>query len=73
VIAIGASNNTFNIPGVTEHAVFMKELVHSRIVRTRIVELFEMASIPSTTAAERQRLLHFVVVGGTHMLPLHQH
>ena len=64
MIAIGASNNTFNIPGVTENAIFMKELAHARRVRTRIVELFERVSIPSTTTEERKKLLHFVVVGG---------
>lgn len=28
IVAVGARNNTFNIPGVTEHAYFLKELKH---------------------------------------------
>jgi NADH:ubiquinone reductase (non-electrogenic) len=33
VIAIGADNNTFGIPGVEEHAVFLKELSDARMIR----------------------------------------
>jgi len=64
VIAVGADNNTFNIPGVKEHAHFLKELHHARKIRSRIIECFEIASLPSTSVEEKRRLLHFVVVGG---------
>jgi NADH:ubiquinone reductase (non-electrogenic) len=64
VIAVGAISNTFNVPGVAEHAMFLKELNDARELRQRIIQSFEMANLPSTTAEERHRLLHFVVCGG---------
>ena len=42
----------------------MKELRHARDVRNRVVECFEMASLPNRTDEERKRLLSFVIVGG---------
>ena len=64
VIAVGAVNNTFKIPGVEQHALYLKELDEARAIRGRIIDCFERASQPSTTDEERKRLLHFVVVGG---------
>jgi len=64
VIAVGAISKTFNVPGVAEHAMFLKELSHARAIRQRIIECFERASTPMQTESERRRLLHFVVVGG---------
>ncbi|UJR09090.1 hypothetical protein I4U23_013337 [Adineta vaga] len=64
VVAIGSENNTFNIPGVEEHAHFLKELLDARRIRSAISDAFESAMTPSQTEEERKRLLHFVVVGG---------
>lgn len=64
VIAVGAVNNTFNIPGVEQHALFLKELIDARTIRERIIDCFERASQPPVSDDERCRLLHFVVVGG---------
>jgi len=64
VIAVGAVNNTFGIPGVHEHAMFLKELADARKIRTAIIDNFERASTPGIQESERRRLLHFVVVGG---------
>ncbi|MBX7223589.1 MAG: FAD-dependent oxidoreductase [Blastocatellia bacterium] len=64
VIAVGAENNTFNIPGVRENALFLKELTDARNIRERIVSCLERASVPDIAPAEREKLLHFVVVGG---------
>ncbi len=64
VIAVGAVNNTFGIPGVSENALFLKELQDARSIRGRIIGNFERASAPNLPDAERNRLLHFVVVGG---------
>eukprot|EP00026_Physarum_polycephalum_P007723 Phypoly_transcript_07788.p1 GENE.Phypoly_transcript_07788~~Phypoly_transcript_07788.p1 ORF type:complete len:439 (+),score=51.05 Phypoly_transcript_07788:166-1482(+) len=64
VVAVGARNNTFNIPGVVEHAFFLKELHHARAIRKRILNCFEQAAMPNISHAERERLLSFVVVGG---------
>lgn len=64
VVAVGATNRTFGIPGVREHALFLKELTDARAIRQRIIECFERAATPMQTETERRRLLHFVVVGG---------
>lgn len=64
VIAVGAVNNTFGIPGVYEHAMFLKELSDARRIRGRIIDNFEQASTPGVSVDERKRLLHFVVAGG---------
>ncbi|MFO1491626.1 MAG: FAD-dependent oxidoreductase [Kiritimatiellia bacterium] len=64
VVAVGAVSRTFNIPGVREHAHFLKELNHARAIRQRIIECFERAAHPGLHEEEDRRLLHFVVVGG---------
>ena len=64
VVSIGSENNTFNIPGVEEHAHFLKEVLDARRIRSAISDAFESAMAPTQTPEERKRLLHFVVVGG---------
>lgn len=64
IIAVGARNNTFGVPGVEEHAFFLKELADARVIRERIVSCLERADIPGISMQERARLLHFMIVGG---------
>ncbi|KNE56114.1 hypothetical protein AMAG_01953 [Allomyces macrogynus ATCC 38327] len=64
VIAPGASTNTFNVPGVREHALFLKDISDARKIRARVIECFEHASQPHVTHDEIDRLLHFQTVGG---------
>lgn len=64
LIAVGAVNNTFGVPGVNDHAFFLKELRDARRIRQRIIDNFEQAATPTLSPEERSRLLHFVVVGG---------
>ncbi|MCC7439659.1 MAG: FAD-dependent oxidoreductase [Armatimonadetes bacterium] len=64
VIAVGAWNNTYGIPGVKEHAMFLKELTDARNIRERVTWCLERADVPGITPEVRRRLLHFVVVGG---------
>ncbi len=64
VIAVGAVSNTFGVPGVAEHAMFLKELHDARELRQRIIRNFEQANLPGLGADERQRLLHFIICGG---------
>lgn len=64
IVAIGSENNTFNTPGVKEHAHFLKEIPDARRIRSAISDAFESAMIPTQSIEERKRLLHFVVVGG---------
>lgn len=64
VIAVGARNNTFGIPGVEEHAKFLKEISDARQIRHQIIQCFERASKPDRPVQDFEWLLHFVVVGG---------
>jgi NADH:ubiquinone reductase (non-electrogenic) len=64
VIGVGAVNNTFGTPGVSEHAFFLKEVRDARRIRNRIITCLEQACLPETSGEERKRLLHIAVVGG---------
>ncbi|CDR98045.1 NADH dehydrogenase, putative [Babesia bigemina] len=64
VVAVGAESNTFSIPGVEEHAYFLKEVEHAESIYQKIVSNFEAASLPNTSDEEKRRLLHMIVVGG---------
>ncbi|MGO9480159.1 MAG: FAD-dependent oxidoreductase [Candidatus Kryptoniota bacterium] len=64
VIGIGAVNNTFGVPGVNEHALFLKELRDARKIRQRILTQFERACVPGLTSEEKKIMLSFVIVGG---------
>lgn len=64
VIAVGMVSNTFGVSGVEKYALYLKDLTDARAIRQRIIDCFERAAQPSTSMAERKRLLHFVVVGG---------
>ncbi|RKP22733.1 hypothetical protein SYNPS1DRAFT_25409, partial [Syncephalis pseudoplumigaleata] len=64
VVAVGAENQTFGIPGVAEHACFLKEIWDAKKIRGRLMDCIETAAFAGQTEDEIQRLLHMVVVGG---------
>lgn len=64
VVAVGAASNTFNIPGVEKYCFFLRQVSDARAIRQRIIECFERATSPDEPEAEKNRLLHFVIVGG---------
>lgn len=64
VLSIGATSTTFNIPGVSENAIFMKEISDSEKVRSKIMKTIEKASFLPRDDPERRKLLNFLVVGG---------
>lgn len=63
VLAPGSTNQTFNTPGVEDHAIFMKEIKDAITVRNRIIDCFERAAVVRDEAIRRE-LLRFAVVGG---------
>lgn len=63
VIATGCATNTFGIPGVREHACFLKELSDARNIRQRLIGNLEQAMLPHISPQERDRLVHFIAVG----------
>jgi NADH dehydrogenase FAD-containing subunit len=64
VIAVGCYSQTFNTPGVKEHALFLKDVGDARKIRTRLLACFETAALPTTSVAMKKNLLNFAVVGG---------
>ncbi|KAG1733906.1 NDE2, mitochondrial external NADH dehydrogenase [Suillus paluster] len=64
VYAVGAETQTFGIPGVKEHACFMKELHDAEKMQRRFLDCVESAAFPGQSDDEKDRLLHMVVVGG---------
>ncbi|KAI9725080.1 MAG: hypothetical protein M1812_000356 [Candelaria pacifica] len=64
VVSVGCYSQTFNTPGVKEHAFFLKDVGDSRGIRKRVLECFETASLPTTSETLRKHLLNFAVVGG---------
>ena len=64
VVAVGAQTATYNIPGVKDHAYYLKDVHHAQEIRKNIIDSFETAMVPGQPEDEVKRLLHFVVVGG---------
>ncbi|KAF4585058.1 NADH:ubiquinone oxidoreductase [Pleurotus pulmonarius] len=64
VYAVGAEVQTFGIPGVREHACFMKELADAERMQRQFMDCLESAAFPGQSQQELDRLLHMVVVGG---------
>lgn len=64
VIAVGSYSQTFGIEGVKEHANFLRDIHDARMIRMKVLQIFEKAALPITSENERKKLLHFAIVGG---------
>lgn len=64
IIAVGCYSQTFNIKGVRENAMFLKDVRDAQAIRRRILELFELARLPIIPEETKRYLLHFAIVGG---------
>lgn len=64
VVSVGAESTTFNIPGVNENAIFLKEVEDSQRIRDRILKNIEKATFLKPNDPQRSNLLNFVIVGG---------
>ncbi len=62
VLAAGATNNFFGIPGVAEHAFTLKTMQDAMVLRSHVLSVFEEANLYADRYDDG--LLHFVVVGG---------
>lgn len=63
IIGTGSVTSTFGVPGVDEHAYFLKTLEEAVALKNHIICCFEAAS-RETDDARRKSLLTFVIVGG---------
>ncbi|KAI5816349.1 hypothetical protein BZA77DRAFT_247082 [Pyronema omphalodes] len=64
VVGVGAESATFGIPGVKEHACFLKEISDAQKIRKKVMDCIESAMFREQSQEEKDRLLHMVVVGG---------
>lgn len=64
IVAPGCVPNTFNTPGVAEHALFMKNVSDAMAVRKLLFDLLEKASLPHMPQNRISDLLHIAIVGG---------
>lgn len=63
VCGVGATTNTFGIPGVREHCLFLKQVQDAEALRRAVGNALERANLPTVTEREKWRTLSFVVVG----------
>ncbi|KAI0019499.1 hypothetical protein F4780DRAFT_771188 [Xylariomycetidae sp. FL0641] len=63
VIAVGSVTNPHGVKGL-EHCHFLKDINDARMIRNKVMRNLELACLPTTSDAERKRLLSFVVSGG---------
>jgi NADH dehydrogenase len=63
ILANGSVTSTFGVPGVEEHAYFLKTLEEAVALKNHIICCFEAAA-READARKRKRLLTFVIVGG---------
>jgi NADH dehydrogenase len=63
ILAVGSRTESFGVPGVSEHAFELHSIDEARAFRNHVLRTLERADWVRD-AAERERLLRFVVVGG---------
>lgn len=63
VVAVGSTSSTHGVPGL-ENCFQLKTIGDAQAIRRRVMDNFEIASLPTTSPEERRRLLSFVVCGG---------
>lgn len=63
VLALGAEVDTSRIPGMTEHALLLRNVGDAMKLRAQIISRIEEANLEASKE-RRQQLLRFMVVGG---------
>jgi len=64
VIAVGTRVNDYGIPGVKDHALYMKTSSDSQVFRREVLKKLEQASHPGLGVEEVRNMMTFVVIGG---------
>jgi len=64
ILAPGCAPNTFDTPGVSEHAIFIKTVRDARAVREQLFNRLDLACLPGTSDERQRELLHVAIVGG---------
>lgn len=66
VVAVGATNNTFGVPGVHNNSYFFKDLEDAQKIRERLIDVLESNAYPSDpqSAVPADRTVNLCIVGG---------
>ncbi|RDW78040.1 hypothetical protein BP5796_05892 [Coleophoma crateriformis] len=64
ILCPGSAVNTFGIQGVSENTLQMKTVPDAQVLKEKILDCFETASLPTLKDSERKDILHFAIVGG---------
>lgn len=64
ILCPGSETNTFGTPGVEEHCLFMRTINDASSLRERLLDCFELASLPTLSLQEKKNILHIIIVGG---------
>jgi len=64
VLAPGSETNTFGTPGVEEHCFFIRTIHDASSLRERLLDCFELASLPTFSMEQKKDILHIIIVGG---------
>ncbi|KIK66726.1 hypothetical protein GYMLUDRAFT_157111 [Collybiopsis luxurians FD-317 M1] len=64
IIAPGCVNQTFNTPGASTHCFFLKTVSDAEFIKSKLLSLLEVASLPNTPRERAKELLHIGIVGG---------
>lgn len=64
VLAPGCTTQTFGIPGVAEHGLFVRNVADATAVQHKLHEILEIASLPTMSDRQQRDILHIIVVGG---------
>lgn len=59
VLACGSVTATYNTPGISQHALFLKDIDNAKRIRRRILDCFDRAE-----AENNPDLVHFAIIGG---------
>jgi NADH:ubiquinone reductase (non-electrogenic) len=64
ILAPGSETKTFGTAGILEHCYTMKPVRDTTLLRERILDCFELASLPTFTPQQKSDILHFIIIGG---------
>ena len=63
IIGVGSTTNPHGVKGL-ENCNFLKTIEDARLIKNKVLRNLELACLPTTSDAERRRLLSFVISGG---------
>lgn len=49
-ICTGSQGSTFGIPGVEEHAYFLRDVRHAEAIRSKLIENIALAGVPGANS-----------------------